>query len=97
MAAHQRTDNLPIEAVAECHKQAKRDGLFAGVSSALASVILGSKLFRLNRNATLVCGAVTGVLAGYQFTQAFLSSNLARLRAEQAQLLRQQQPDPKLT
>ncbi|PCH33181.1 hypothetical protein WOLCODRAFT_147291 [Wolfiporia cocos MD-104 SS10] len=65
-------------------QEARRDGLFAGLSAALAGAILGNKLFRFNRNTTIVCGGVTGVLSGYQFYQGFLASNLARLRAEQA-------------
>ncbi|OBZ78677.1 hypothetical protein A0H81_00253 [Grifola frondosa] len=81
--AAQTPSPLPVDAVARCTREAQRDGIFAGVTSGLASVILGSKVFRLNRNATILCGVVTGVLAGYQFTQAFLSSNLARLKAEQ--------------
>ena len=93
--------------------------------------ILGSKLFRLNRNATILCAAgklpphtahpflrrhsdarpachaptlsststsieqqlttpclpsVTGIVSGYQFTQGFLATNMARLEAEKARL-----------
>ncbi|KAH8101408.1 hypothetical protein BXZ70DRAFT_932959 [Cristinia sonorae] len=48
------------------------------------AAIIGSRLFRFNRNTTIVCGALTGILAGYQFTQGFLSSNLAHWEAEQA-------------
>ena len=36
----------------------------------------------------------TGILAGYQFTQVFLASNLARLRAEQEQLNRAKSTEP---
>ncbi|KAI0697155.1 hypothetical protein BC835DRAFT_1270868, partial [Cytidiella melzeri] len=64
-------------------QDAQKDGIFAGLSSGLVGAIIGSKLYRLNRNSTLICGIATGVLAGYQFTQVFLASNLARLRAEQ--------------
>lgn len=73
-----------------------------------AAAIIGSRLYRLDRNKTILCGIgkcpspvprsarrstchadaspATGVLVGYQFTQIFLASNLARLRTEQAQL-----------
>ncbi|KAH9850618.1 hypothetical protein C2E23DRAFT_734717, partial [Lenzites betulinus] len=67
-------------------QEARRDGVFAGLSSALASAIIGSKLFRLNRNATIMCGVVTGVVSGYQFTQGFLAANVARVEQEQARL-----------
>ncbi len=95
------------------------------VSAELLSLhlaILGSKLFRLDRKATILCGLgkltfrtqptrhsdrpprrrpslrrsmlttppcvlpVTGILSGYQFTQGFLATNMARLEAEQAKL-----------
>ncbi|KAL6301035.1 hypothetical protein BKA93DRAFT_739458 [Sparassis latifolia] len=84
MASDGTNDRLPIDAVADCTRQAQRDGIFAGVSAGLVGTILGSRLFRFNRNTTILCGIVTGVLSGYQFTQAFLSSNLARLKAEHA-------------
>ncbi|KAI0825284.1 hypothetical protein BC628DRAFT_1320631, partial [Trametes gibbosa] len=67
-------------------QEARRDGVFAGLSSALVSAIIGSKLFRLNRNATILCGVVTGVVSGYQFTQGFLAANVARVEQEQARL-----------
>ncbi|KAI0638917.1 hypothetical protein C8Q77DRAFT_1213647 [Trametes polyzona] len=75
---------------------ARRDGIFAGLSSGLVSAILGSRLFRLNRNATILCAAVTGVVSGYQFTQGFLAANIARLEQEKARLdkLAAEQADP---
>ncbi|OCH94173.1 hypothetical protein OBBRIDRAFT_789521 [Obba rivulosa] len=79
------------EAFEWCQKDARKEGIFAGLSAGLVSAILGSKLFRFNRNTTIICGVVTGVLSGYQFTQAFYASNIARLRAEQRQLEMQQQ------
>ncbi|KAI0762519.1 hypothetical protein C8Q74DRAFT_1206354 [Fomes fomentarius] len=83
---HKPGTGLPIQAVAEATRQAQRDGMFAGLSSGLVSAILGSKLFRLDRKATILCGLVTGIVSGYQFTQGFLATNMARLEAEQAKL-----------
>ncbi|CAL1696817.1 unnamed protein product [Somion occarium] len=80
--AEKTTTKLPIDVVARCTREAQKDGLFAGLSAGLVGAIVGSKLFRFNRNTTIVCGAVTGVLAGYQFSRAFLSSKLAVLEAE---------------
>ncbi|KAI0327294.1 hypothetical protein GY45DRAFT_1327773 [Cubamyces sp. BRFM 1775] len=77
---------LPVDAVARASRDARRDGVFAGLSSGLVSAIIGSKLFRLNRNATILCGLVTGIVSGYQFTQGFLAANLARLEQEKAKL-----------
>ncbi|PIL30838.1 hypothetical protein GSI_07006 [Ganoderma sinense ZZ0214-1] len=77
---------LSVQAVAQATRQARRDGTFAGLSSGLVSAILGSKVFRLNRNATILCGVATGVISGYQFTQGFLATNIARLDAEKARL-----------
>ncbi|KAI0358893.1 hypothetical protein OH77DRAFT_1396232 [Trametes cingulata] len=80
---------LPIDAVARATREAQRDGIFAGLSSGLVSAILGSKLFRLNRNATILCGVVTGIVSGYQFTQGFVAANIARLEQEKARLDKQ--------
>ncbi|KAM5534382.1 hypothetical protein V8D89_011975 [Ganoderma adspersum] len=85
MAVH-NNQALSVEAVAQATRQARRDGTFAGLSSGLVSAILGSKVFRLNRNATILCGVATGIISGYQFTQGFLATNIARLDAEKARL-----------
>ncbi|EMD41467.1 hypothetical protein CERSUDRAFT_90034 [Gelatoporia subvermispora B] len=79
------------EALEWCRQDALKEGIYAGLSAGLVSAILGSKLFRFNRNTTILCGVVTGVLSGYQFTQGFYASNVARLRAEQRQLEMQEQ------
>ncbi|KZT09060.1 uncharacterized protein LAESUDRAFT_675645 [Laetiporus sulphureus 93-53] len=47
------------------------------------AVVIGTKLFRFNRNTTIACGALTGVLSGWQFTQGFTLSNIALARAKQ--------------
>ncbi|KAI0078528.1 hypothetical protein K474DRAFT_1660339 [Panus rudis PR-1116 ss-1] len=75
---------LPLDVVARATREAQKDGVFAGLSAGLVGAIVGSRFFRFNRNTTIVCGIVTGVLSGYQFTRGFLSSKLARLEAERA-------------
>ncbi|KAL4254900.1 hypothetical protein ABKN59_004323 [Abortiporus biennis] len=80
------------EAYDRCRREARRDGIFAGMSAGLVGAIIGSRFFKFNRNTTLVCGVVTGVLAGYQFTQGFLSTNLARLQHEQQAMLQTSNP-----
>lgn len=80
------TTHLPVEAVARATREAKQDGIFAGLSAGLVGALIGQRFYKFNRNKTILCGVVTGALVGYQFTQIFLTSNLARLRVEQAQL-----------
>ncbi|KAH0838691.1 hypothetical protein J3R83DRAFT_7019, partial [Lanmaoa asiatica] len=59
--------------------QARRDGVFAGLTSGLTGVLVSSRLMGLNRNKTIFCGVLTGVLSGYFFTQAFEASNMSRI------------------
>ncbi|KAH7925694.1 hypothetical protein BV22DRAFT_1010721, partial [Leucogyrophana mollusca] len=66
-------------------QEARRDGMFAGLTSGLAGgkpTLLGSKVMGFNRNKTIFCGVLTGLLSGYFFTQAFLSSNMSRLKSQ---------------
>ncbi|KAG2072989.1 hypothetical protein BDR04DRAFT_1152870 [Suillus decipiens] len=80
-------DKSGVEAAA--WKEARRDGIFAGLTSGLAggditfhlavTALVGSKFMGFGRNKTIISGALTGLLSGYFFTQAFLSSNMARL------------------
>ncbi|KAI0344025.1 hypothetical protein BDW22DRAFT_1327199 [Trametopsis cervina] len=86
MLTSETEPSLPIDSVARCTREAQKDGIFAGLSSGLVGAIIGSKFYRFNRNKAILCGIATGVLAGYQFTQVFLATNLARLRSEQQQL-----------
>ncbi|KAF8446395.1 hypothetical protein L210DRAFT_801716, partial [Boletus edulis BED1] len=60
-------------------QEARRDGIFAGLTSGLMGALLGSRLMGFNRNKTIFCGVLTGILSGYFFTQAFESSNLSRI------------------
>ncbi|KIJ21376.1 hypothetical protein PAXINDRAFT_94969 [Paxillus involutus ATCC 200175] len=63
--------------------EAQRDGMFAGLTSALTGALLGSKLMGFNRNKAIFCGVLTGVLSGYFFTQAFIASNISRVKIQQ--------------
>ncbi|KAJ8589077.1 hypothetical protein M405DRAFT_818677 [Rhizopogon salebrosus TDB-379] len=73
-------------------REARRDGTFAGLTSGLAGALVGSKLMGFGRNKTILCGALTGLLSGYFFTQAFLTSNMARLRSQS--VLKDAEADP---
>jgi len=77
---------IRLEMLLEAKKEARRDGAFAGVTSGLTAAVLGQKLMGFNRNTTLLCGVVTGALSGYFFTQGFLTSNMARLKAQETTL-----------
>ncbi|KAJ7585354.1 hypothetical protein C8J56DRAFT_946502 [Mycena floridula] len=59
--------------------ESRKEGVFAGLTSALASALIGSKFLRFTRTQTLVCGVLTGILSGYYFTEAFTASNMAKL------------------
>ncbi|KAI0318006.1 hypothetical protein OF83DRAFT_73145 [Amylostereum chailletii] len=72
---------LPADSVARATSAARRDGIFAGTTAGLLGAILATRM-GLNRNRTLLAAVATGVLAGYNFTQGFLASNLSQLRAE---------------
>ncbi|KAG2129718.1 uncharacterized protein EDB93DRAFT_1055975, partial [Suillus bovinus] len=63
-------------------QDARRDGIFAGLTSGLAGALVGSKFMGFGRNKTIISGALTGLLSGYFFTQAFLASNMAQLRSK---------------
>ncbi|KAF8661325.1 hypothetical protein AX16_001421 [Volvariella volvacea WC 439] len=81
---------LPPDAVERVTTEAQKEGVFAGLTSGLAS---GSRFMGFNRNKTLLCGVLSGVLAGYLFTQAFTDTALAQLRAEEVRIARQRQTE----
>ncbi|KAG2753454.1 hypothetical protein P692DRAFT_201705663, partial [Suillus brevipes Sb2] len=68
------------------HRQeARRDGIFAGLTSGLAGgkfPLVSSRFMGFGRNKTIISATLTGLLSGYFFTQAFLSSNMAQLRSK---------------
>ncbi|KIK99446.1 hypothetical protein PAXRUDRAFT_132026, partial [Paxillus rubicundulus Ve08.2h10] len=64
-------------------QEAQRAGTFAGLTSGLSGALLGSQLMGFNRNRAIFCGVLTGVLSGYFFTQAFIASNVSRVKTQQ--------------
>jgi hypothetical protein len=70
------------DALLQARKAARKDGVFAGLSSGLASAIIGGRFMALSRNKTIFCGVATGLISGYLFTQAFTDTAVARVRAE---------------
>ncbi|KAF8060778.1 hypothetical protein FPV67DRAFT_306452 [Lyophyllum atratum] len=80
---------VPPDAVLRAVQEAKKEGLFAGLSSGLASAVLGQRLMGFNKNKTILCGTLTAALAGYLFTQAFTETHLAQLHEEARRVSRQ--------
>ncbi|KAJ4485243.1 hypothetical protein J3R30DRAFT_3696556 [Lentinula aciculospora] len=73
---------LAPDAVALATKEARKEGIFAGLTSALVSTLIGSKALGLKRYPALACGAITAVLSGYYFTEAFTVAHLAKLERD---------------
>ncbi|KAF9231601.1 hypothetical protein BU15DRAFT_17726, partial [Melanogaster broomeanus] len=63
-------------------QEARRDGIFAGLTSDLTGALLGSRLMGFSRNKSIFCGVLTGLLSGYFFTQAFEASNISRIKSQ---------------
>ncbi|KAG7439542.1 uncharacterized protein BT62DRAFT_700828 [Guyanagaster necrorhizus] len=77
----------PADAVQRATTEGRKEGLFAGLTSALASGLIGAKFMGLNRNKTIITivlffFAVTGGLSGYYFTEAFTQTALKQLQVE---------------
>ncbi|KAF8233013.1 hypothetical protein L208DRAFT_1269368 [Tricholoma matsutake] len=90
-ASESTNQQLPADALSRVTWEAKKEGIFAGLTSGLASgehwfPIIGARLMGFNRNKTLLCGILSGVLAGYYFTQALTSTAIAQLQAEESRL-----------
>ncbi|KJA20852.1 hypothetical protein HYPSUDRAFT_68177 [Hypholoma sublateritium FD-334 SS-4] len=77
---------LPADAIQRVTSEARKEGVFAGLTSGLASAVIGSRLFSFKRNTALFCGVLSGVLSGVLFTQAFKETAMAQLHAEEARL-----------
>ncbi|KAG2023960.1 hypothetical protein CC2G_001562 [Coprinopsis cinerea AmutBmut pab1-1] len=72
--------------VDEALTEAKKEAFFAGLTGALASSVIGSRLLKFNRNTSIISGILSGVLSGYYFNEAFRSTAIAQLRREDARL-----------
>ncbi|KAK0207834.1 hypothetical protein DFS33DRAFT_380641 [Desarmillaria ectypa] len=72
----------PADAVERANTEGRKEGLFAGLTSALASGLIGAKLMGLNRSKTVVTIVLSGALSGYYFTEAFTQTALKQLQVE---------------
>ncbi|KAF6758828.1 hypothetical protein DFP72DRAFT_1064344 [Ephemerocybe angulata] len=81
-----KLENIDEVLVSKALTEAKKEGVFAGLTGGLASAVIGGRLLKFNRNTTIFCGVVSGVLSGYYFAQAFRTTAIAQLRAEDYRL-----------
>ncbi|GLB36794.1 hypothetical protein LshimejAT787_0310810 [Lyophyllum shimeji] len=86
---------VPPDAILRATNEAKKEGVFAGLTSGLAAAIIGQRLLGFNTNKTILSGTLTALLAGYLFTQAFTETHLAQLR-QPARPLGPSNPDDSL-
>ncbi|KAJ7627359.1 hypothetical protein FB45DRAFT_60033 [Roridomyces roridus] len=77
---------LPADAEDQAIQGARRDAIFAGMSAALLSAVIGSRFMSFGRTQMIFSAVGSGVLSGYYFNQAFLAANMAELDKEKARL-----------
>ncbi|KAH6880599.1 hypothetical protein BKA70DRAFT_1575766, partial [Coprinopsis sp. MPI-PUGE-AT-0042] len=79
-------ENISAFKVEEALTEANKEGVFAGLTGGLTSAVMGSRLLRFNRNTSVICGILSGVLSGYYFAEALRTTAVAQLRAEDIRL-----------
>ncbi|KAJ6609785.1 hypothetical protein B0H10DRAFT_2063126 [Mycena sp. CBHHK59/15] len=77
---------LPPDAEEQAIQGARRDAIFAGMSAALVSAVIGSKFMGFGRTQMIISGLGSGVLSGYYFNQAFVAANMVELDKERERL-----------
>ncbi|KAJ7054984.1 hypothetical protein C8F01DRAFT_1088370 [Mycena amicta] len=86
VAQRDTTLALPDDAEQQAVDAARRDAIYAGMSAALASAVIGSKFMRFNRTQMILSGVGSGLLSGYYFNKAFLGANMGQLAVERERL-----------
>ncbi|KAJ7779330.1 hypothetical protein DFH07DRAFT_794705 [Mycena maculata] len=77
---------LPPDAEEQAIQGARRDAIFAGMSAALVSAVIGSRFMGFGRTQMILSAVGSGSLSGYFFNQAFVAANLAELDKEKERL-----------
>ncbi|KAJ7442365.1 hypothetical protein B0H11DRAFT_2094368 [Mycena galericulata] len=77
---------LPSDAEQQAIEGARRDAIFAGMSAALVSAVIGSRFMGFGRTQMILSAVGSGTLSGYFFNQAFVAANLAELDKERERL-----------
>ncbi|KAJ7159647.1 hypothetical protein C8R46DRAFT_1108775 [Mycena filopes] len=73
---------LPSDAEDQAIQSARRDAIFAGMSAALVSAVIGSRFMGFGRTQMIISGIGSGALSGYYFNQAFVAANMLELEKE---------------
>ncbi|KAJ7105948.1 hypothetical protein C8R44DRAFT_806304 [Mycena epipterygia] len=77
---------LPSDAEEQAIQGARRDAIFAGMSAALVSAVIGSRFMGFGRTQMILSGVGSGALSGYFFNQAFVAANMAEIEKEKERL-----------
>ncbi|KAJ7127293.1 hypothetical protein C8R43DRAFT_700259 [Mycena crocata] len=77
---------LPADAEEQALSSARRDAIFAGMSAALLSAVIGSRFMGFGRTQMVLSALGSGSLGGYYFHQAFVTANMAELDRERERL-----------
>ncbi|KAJ6552600.1 hypothetical protein DFH09DRAFT_1167096 [Mycena vulgaris] len=77
---------LPADAHEQAISAARRDAIFAGMSAALVSAVIGSRFMGFGRTQMILSGVGSGALSGYYFNQAFVAANLLEIEKEKERL-----------
>ncbi|KAJ7744205.1 hypothetical protein B0H16DRAFT_1560476 [Mycena metata] len=77
---------LPTDAEDQAIQSARRDAIFAGMSAALVSAVIGSRFMGFGRTQMILSGIGSGVLSGYYFNQAFVAANLLEIEKEKERI-----------
>ncbi|KAJ7023876.1 hypothetical protein C8F04DRAFT_1132866 [Mycena alexandri] len=78
---------LPSDAEEQAIQSAKRDAIFAGMSAALVSAVIGSRFMGFGRTQMILSGIGSGVLSGYYFKPgAFVGANLLEIEKEKERI-----------
>ncbi|KAF8202728.1 hypothetical protein K438DRAFT_1820678 [Mycena galopus ATCC 62051] len=82
------TKPLPADAEEQAISGARRDAIFAGMSAALVSAVIGSRFMGFGRTQMMLSALGSGVLSGYYFNQAFVAANMMEVQKEKERLTR---------
>ncbi|KAJ6550244.1 hypothetical protein B0H19DRAFT_1160681 [Mycena capillaripes] len=77
---------LPADAEDQAIQGARRDAIFAGMSAALVSAVIGSRFMGFGRTQMVLSALGSGALSGYYFNQAFVAANMAEIQKEKDRL-----------
>ncbi|KAJ7676504.1 hypothetical protein DFH06DRAFT_1168349 [Mycena polygramma] len=77
---------LPFDAEDQAVESARRDAIFAGMSAALVSAVIGSRFMGFGRTQMILSAVGSGALSGYYFNQAFVAANMLEIEKEKERL-----------